>query len=84
MSSPVTFKHANNGQEVVIYAELIYSVLYLPQNNCTAVMASGGAMVPVTDTVADANKKILAAKREGAQAVVNNPKERKKHVRTTT
>jgi hypothetical protein len=73
---PVTFTHANNGSEIIVYPEMVFAVVTLPEHKCVALMSVGGAMVPITGTLAEANKKLLEVKRPPSGDV--QPKKKKK------
>jgi acyl-CoA synthetase (NDP forming) len=60
--TPVNFTHTQFNTEVTIYAELVYAVMTAPTLNSTVLVSTGGASVPVTDTVAVALSKLNAAK----------------------
>lgn len=60
--SAVKFKHATLDIEAVIFSEQVFSVLFLPEANSTAVIGPGGAMVYVKETVEEAVAKLEEAK----------------------
>ena len=60
----VKLTHSNFKSEVIIYTNQIMAVMYLPQNQTTAVLGVGGAMVPVVGTVDEVNEVIKQAMRK--------------------
>jgi hypothetical protein len=51
--------HANNGQIVYLPVALIFAFYYSEGHKCTLITASGGAMVPVKETVDEIKAKML-------------------------
>lgn len=61
MSATVKLIHSNHKNEVIIYASQVFAVMFLPQNQTTAVVGVGGAMVPVMGTVDEVKQQINQA-----------------------
>lgn len=60
--NPVKFVHSNLKTDVFVFAELVAAVYFLKNNNTTAILSNGGALIPVEGTVEEVTKQIEAAK----------------------
>lgn len=45
------FNHANMNTKIVVMKDLAFSVYYSPNHKATMIVASGGAIVPVRESV---------------------------------
>lgn len=57
----VKFIHAQFNTEATIYAEKVYGYVTMPANKWTAIVADGGASIPVNETIDEAKAKVAAA-----------------------
>lgn len=56
--------HANSGQEIFISSNLLFGVYYMSEHKSTVLVAAGGAMIPVKESVEDVMKLTLNQKGE--------------------
>jgi hypothetical protein len=59
--TPVTFTHASYDTEVIVYAEQVFAVTFLPTQKSTVILGPGNAGVPVKGTVDEVSKKLEQA-----------------------
>lgn len=78
MSKTVSFIHTQFNTDVTLYADMVFAVVYMPTMKSTAIISTGGAAVPVTDTQEEAIRKISAAKLKRKTAQTNNNNRRLK------
>ena len=55
------FTHANNRQKVYVAKSLIFSIYYAEVNKCTFILSSGGAILPVSESVEEVRAKVASA-----------------------
>lgn len=54
----IEFQHANLNQKVYLARALIFAYYYSETHKCTLVIATGGATVPVKESVDEVLKKV--------------------------
>ncbi len=62
MIKPIEFTHSNYQQPVLVYPTEVFAVLYMPTMKSVALLAKGGAVVPVAGTIQEIEEKVTAAK----------------------
>lgn len=58
----LTFTHANLGRPVEVSASLIFSFYYSESHKCVFLVASGGAIIPVSESLEVVREKVQAVR----------------------
>lgn len=49
--NPISLTHANTNREILVTRELVFSIYYSEAHRATHVLSSGGAIIPVSESV---------------------------------
>jgi hypothetical protein len=69
----VVFTHTAYKSDVVVYADQVFAVFFLPAMKSVVLIGPGSTAIPVDCSIDEANEKILAAK--AAKSALNQAKE---------
>jgi hypothetical protein len=49
--NPISLTHANLGREIIVAREMVFAIYHSEAHKATHVLSSGGAIIPVSETV---------------------------------
>lgn len=80
MIPTLTFRNPVTKQDITVFVSQVFAITYMPTNLCTALLSTGGAMVPVDVKPEEAEQMIKDAIMASINAVAEAPPEQPKEI----